>query len=208
MNNNFGIMRNSQQPMNFNSPLNGQQMNVGSGQMSSNLNAPMNGQQMNGTPMSGQSGSAFTFVKMSVYTTMNCQSMVVNSSSIESGKCYTYCKLHKFAHELADMCRLNKFSKQFCDQLPGNTKFSSFKFQCMSNGVQGNYFSDSKCATSTSIPVNANSGTCNQGKMYTCSAIEEQTIVNGTTNPSFIYNDAKSLDAFLSLVVIGLYSVF
>lgn len=48
---------------------------------------PINGQQING-------GSSFTFVKMSTFSSMNCQSMVVNSSTIESGKCYTYCKDH------------------------------------------------------------------------------------------------------------------
>ena len=45
--------------------------------------SPLNGQMGNG-------GSSLSFVKMSVYSSMNCQSMVVNATSIESGKCYTY----------------------------------------------------------------------------------------------------------------------
>lgn len=104
------------------------------------------------------------------------------------------------------MCRLNKFSKQFCDQLPGKLKFASFRFQCMpNNGIQGSYFSDSKCSASTSNPLNANTGICNQGMMYTCSAIEEQTIVNGAPNPSFLYSHAEVVDALWGLTLGALF---
>jgi hypothetical protein len=198
--NNMGVM------------MNGQPMNSGFGQQIPSFNAPMNGQQSPnfGSPMNGQqmkTAPAFTFVKMSVFSSINCQSTPINSTSIESGKCYTYGRKSNF-NWLADMCRMNKFSKQFCDQLSGNAKTASFKFQCIGNGVQGNYFSDSRCTTSTSIPVNANTGACNQGIMYTCSATEEQTIVNGSPNLSFLYNDAAALDAVAVLIIVFFNTFF
>ncbi len=81
--------------------MNGQPMNSGFGQQIPSFNAPMNGQQSPnfGSPMNGQqmkTAPAFTFVKMSVFSSINCQSTPINSTSIESGKCYTYGRKSNF----------------------------------------------------------------------------------------------------------------
>ena len=61
------------------------------------MNGANSGMMGNGSPMNnnGQQimNGGSSFVKMSVFSNMNCQSMVINATSVESGKCYTYCKI-------------------------------------------------------------------------------------------------------------------